>query len=212
MEVTHIPLKFLFDANCYLIQTETGYILIDTGIKNRRKQLEDAITDAGCKPGDLKLIIITHGHVDHVAANAEIQRATGGKLLIHEADRELIERPHAFWSAMVGGVEPSRPDGTLAEGDELHVGDLTVRVLHTPGHTPGGVCLAVENLLLTGDTLFAGSIGRTDLPGGDMARLMQSIRAQLWNLPAATVVAPGHGPLSTIGAEKRQNPFLRELS
>ncbi len=196
-------------ANCYLLgcdHTRAG-LVIDPG--GEAPRILHAIDRLGLQ---IEYICDSHGHVDHVAANAEIQRATGGKLLIHEADRELIERPHAFWSAMVGGVEPSRPDGTLAEGDELHVGDLTVRVLHTPGHTPGGVCLAVENLLLTGDTLFAGSVGRTDLPGGSMPILRRSLRRIVAEFGEDTRLLPGHGPESTLGDEALTNPFLLELS
>ncbi len=195
-------------ANCYLIgcgRTREG-LVIDPG--GDAPRIIDAIGRLGI---EVSLILDTHGHVDHVAANAAVQRATGAKLLIHEADRELIERPHPFWSAMVGGIEPSEPDGTLAEGDELQVGDLIVRVLHTPGHTPGCVCFALDDLLLTGDTLFAGSVGRTDLPGGSMPTLRQSLRRIRDDCDPATRVLPGHGPASTMGEEARGNPFLLEL-
>ena len=195
-------------ANCYLIGCERtqGGLVVDPG--GEAPRILDAIERLGL---DVACICDTHGHVDHVAANAAVQRATGARLLIHEADRELIERPHPFWSAMVGGIEPSQPDGTLADGDELHVGDLTVRVVHTPGHTPGCVCLAIEDLLLTGDTLFAGSVGRTDLPGGSMPTLQESLRRIVAEFGEETRLLPGHGPESTLGDERRTNPFLLDL-
>ena len=158
-------------------------------------------------------IVNTHAHLDHVAANAEVRRATGARLLMHADDLPLYDAlsEQAAW---LGGLvpEPERApvDATLAHGDLLHVGDLTARVLHTPGHTPGSICLffdGPEPLLLAGDTLFAGGIGRTDLPGGDTRALMQSL-SKLLVLDDRTRVVPGHGPDTTIAAERRDNPFL----
>ncbi|MGD9495756.1 MAG: MBL fold metallo-hydrolase [Armatimonadota bacterium] len=195
-------------ANCYLVgcsHSREG-IVVDPGADAAR--IIAAIERLGLQ---VRYVLNTHGHVDHVAANAALRRATGARLLIHEADRELIERPHPFWAAMVGGVEPSEPDGTIDEGDELAVGQLAVRVLHTPGHTPGCVCFALEDLLLTGDTLFAGSVGRTDLPGGSAAQLRRSLLRLREQFAASTCLLPGHGPRSTMGAEASSNPFLLEL-
>ena len=195
-------------ANCYVIgcPRTRNAVVIDPG--GDAPQILEVIGRH-----ELKVVYLcnTHGHVDHVAANAALQRATGASLLIHAADRQMIEQPHPFWAAMVGGVEPSHADGTLNEGDELVVGDLSIRVLHTPGHSPGSVCFALDNLLLSGDTLFAGSIGRTDLPGGSMSTLQASLRRLIAEFDANTRVLPGHGPVSTIGEEMRTNPFLREL-
>lgn len=195
-------------ANCILIgceRTRAGMV-VDPGGEPER--ILDAIERLGLQ---IAYVCNTHGHVDHVAANAAIQQATGAKLLIHEADRGSIESPHPFWSSMVGGIEASTPDGTYADGDQLQIGDLTIRVVHTPGHTPGGVCLAVEDLLVTGDTLFAGSVGRTDFPGGSTATLQDSLRRLVAEFPDETRILPGHGPETTMGAEKRSNPFLLEL-
>lgn len=195
-------------ANCYFIgceRTREG-LVVDPGGDPER--ILAAIERLGLQ---IASILNTHGHVDHIAADAAVKRATGARVLVHAEDRELVERPHPFWASMVGGVEPCEVDDTLAEGDELQVGDLTVRVLHTPGHTPGGVCLSVDEALLTGDTLFAGSIGRTDLPGGSMPVLEESLRRLMAEVPPETRILPGHGPTSTMAEEMRTNPFLRAL-
>ena len=195
-------------ANCHLIGCErTGLaMVVDPG--GDTPLILDAIARLGL---DVTHILNTHGHVDHVAANAEIKEATGARLLVHQADREMVAQPHPFWASMVGGVQGYEPDGTLAEGDELHIGDLTVSILHTPGHTPGCVCMAVNSMLVTGDTLFAGSIGRTDLPGGSMSTLQNSLRRLVAEVPPETRLLPGHGPSSTMRHELRANPFLLEL-
>lgn len=163
-------------------------------------------------------IVNTHAHIDHVIANAAVQRATGARLLMH-ADERLIYAALPEQAAWLGGLvpapEPAAIDGTLAHGDLLQVGSLAARVLHTPGHTPGSICLFFDGpdpLLLAGDTLFAGGVGRTDLPGGDTRALMQSIARHLLPLPDRTRVIPGHGWETTIGAERRTNPFLVGLS
>jgi glyoxylase-like metal-dependent hydrolase (beta-lactamase superfamily II) len=163
-------------------------------------------------------IVNTHAHVDHVAANAEVKRATGARLLLHADDWPLYEampQQVAWLAGLLPEPEPVRIDAPLAHGDVLHVGRLTARVLHTPGHSPGGICLffaGPEPLLLSGDTLFASGIGRTDLPGGDTEALMRSIATHLLALDDRTRVIPGHGWETTIGAERRDNPFLIELT
>lgn len=195
-------------ANCYLLgcsRTGIGAVVDPGGDPDR---ILAALARLGLQ---VKCILNTHGHVDHMAADAAIKRATGAPVLVHEADREQVERPHPFWASMVGGVEGCEVEGTPAEGDELGVGDLTVRVLHTPGHTPGSVCLAVEDALLTGDTLFAGGIGRTDLPGGSMPTLEASLRRLMAEIAPGTRLFPGHGPSSTMAQEARANPFLQGL-
>ncbi len=157
---------------------------------------------------ELKLVINTHGHFDHVGANRFLVEATGAELCLHSADRALLLRA-ADHAARYGlrTVDSPEPRRLLADGDRLQVGELTLEVLHTPGHTPGGVCLYTPGHLFSGDTLFAGSVGRTDLPGGDMATLIAGIRNRLWSLPEETQVHPGHGPDTTLGREKTGNPY-----
>ena len=158
----------------------------------------------------VKAVVNTHGHVDHVVGVAALQARYDVPFMVHAADRELVSQAKAYASyfGLRHSGEPRFGDD-LQDGQELPLGESTVRVIATPGHTPGGVCLLFGEDLLSGDTLFAQSVGRTDLEGGDSATLMRSIRENLLTLPDATRVHPGHGPRTTIGAERRHNPFLR---
>ncbi len=151
---------------------------------------------------EIVLIVNTHGHWDHVADNAPLVEATGAPIAIHTADAARLTRPAGELGSLPWDIPPSHADRLLTEGDTVQVGAITFTVLHTPGHTPGGTCLysAAWSLLISGDTLFAGSYGRYDLPGGDPAALRDSL-ARLAELPAATQVCPGHGGTTTIGAE-----------
>lgn len=160
----------------------------------------------------LVYIVNTHGHTDHIWNNHFFKgKAPGVPLLIHKEDRPLLD--NLVQSARRWGVEatPSPPpDDYLAEGMKLEVGNLTLRVLHTPGHTPGSSSLYLEGVVITGDTLFRNSVGRFDSPGGSLEALLGSIRTKLLVLPGETVVCPGHGPTSDIGEEMENNPFLQE--
>lgn len=161
---------------------------------------------------DLALVWIlnTHGHYDHIVQNAHFKRATGAPLVIHAADVPLLAsmRQQAAWMGMEHGEDSPPPDRLIAEGDVIAIGESALRVLDTPGHSPGSVTFVWEGFAIVGDVLFAGSVGRTDLPGGDGPVLLESIRSRLLTLPDTTRVLPGHGPPTTIGAERRSNPFL----
>ncbi len=159
----------------------------------------------------VRQIIVTHAHIDHIAGAAELKRITGAPVLYNHADLPQVGMmaAQAAWLGMpVPTVQP--PDHSPADTEAVAVHGIEATVLYTPGHTEGSLCLHLpaENLLLAGDTLFAGSIGRTDLPGGNFSKLLGSIRERLLPLPDTTEVIPGHGPLTTIGEERRSNPFL----
>ncbi len=157
-------------------------------------------------------IIATHGHPDHVCGNRELKEATGAEIIMHSADAEFFGRDEVSSYFSMLGLEASPPaDRTVEDGDIIRVGNEELRVIHTPGHTPGGMCLLNGHHLITGDTLFVGGLGRTDFPGGSHRELLDAIHEKLLILPEDTVVWPGHaygGSRSTIGEEKRGNPFL----
>jgi len=157
----------------------------------------------------VKYVLNTHGHFDHVGGNREVLAATGAKLLIHEGDLHFLSRA-ADTAAMYGAKAENspRPDGFLDEAQPVSFGRKTLKVLHTPGHTPGGCCFYLEGTVITGDTLFAASVGRTDFPGSSHEALMEGIRSRLMPLPDETAVYPGHGPSTTIGRERRTNPYI----
>ncbi len=194
------------ETNAYLVVDERSRqaLLIDPGLES------EGIYDVICAEGlTLSSIVNTHGHFDHVCGNAFFRAKTGAPVLIHREDAVIMQR--AAEQARAFGFQvapPPPPDRLLDEGDEVVMGGTRMRILHTPGHTPGGICLYGEGVVLVGDALFAGSIGRTDLPGGSHEVLLASIRTKLLSLPDDTVVYPGHGPPTTIGAERTHNPFL----
>jgi hydroxyacylglutathione hydrolase len=198
----------LLQANCYLVGCQETHkaAVIDPGGDAR------IILAAAERQGlSIAYVLNTHGHFDHVDANAAIVAATGAPLAIHPLDRPLLE---AEGGAAIFGLQgnPSpEPDRELQDGDEIEVGTLRFQVLHTPGHTPGHVCFyeADEGVLFDGDVLFRRGVGRADLPGGNWNQLMNSIRQVLFALPDETVVYSGHGTPTTIGEEKRLNPWLR---
>lgn len=193
-------------VNCYLLGCEaTGLAaVIDPG-----GDVGQILTLLEKHQLQLQMVINTHGHFDHIGGNKQLIEATGAELLLHEADSPLLSRAAEHASAFGLRAEQSpAPQRLLTGGERLQLGELLIDVIHTPGHSPGGICLHVEDQLIVGDTLFAGSIGRTDLPGGDHQLLIDSIRDKLLGLPDATVAHPGHGPATSIGQEKRYNPFL----
>lgn len=194
-------------ANCFIIGCDATRIgaVIDPGDDADRILAEVA-------KADLKIdhIINTHGHFDHVGGNRRLKEATGAELMIHAQDAPLLAQLDRMAGAFGLKADNSpAPDRLLADGDQIAMGELRLTVLHTPGHTPGGISLHVDSCVFVGDTLFQGSIGRTDFPGGDFDTLLSSIRTQLFALDDATTVYTGHGPATTIGTEKRTNPFAR---
>ena len=161
----------------------------------------------------IKYIVNTHCHIDHTMGNAEMVRRTGAKVIIHEADAAgLLDTPSNILD-MFGAKVPPPADILVSDGDLIQVGNVALKVIHTPGHTPGGMCLFLDGMVFTGDTLFVGSVGRTDFPGGSYAELEQSVRNKLYTLPGDTVVFPGHNygmyPTSTIQQERRSNSIIR---
>lgn len=193
-------------SNCYIIgcdQTKEAAV-VDPGAEGRR--ILDRLGRLGLK---CTKIILTHGHVDHIGALREVLEATGAEVLIHELDGDMFTSPSKNLSMFMGALLKFKgADRLLKDGDNIQVGTVNLEVIHTPGHTPGGICLKVGDDLLTGDTLFAGSIGRSDFPGGNHNQLINSIKTKLLGFPGKTRVFPGHGPASTIDEEKRFNPFL----
>ena len=182
----------MYGTNCYVVGSEITKdgVIIDPGAEARA--IMQTVKETRL---NIKLIAITHGHTDHTGALEQLKRATGAPVAVHIADADSLP-----------GMGPN--DRFLKGGENLTVGDLRFSVIHTPGHSPGGICFYGQDTLFCGDTLFNFSIGRTDL-GGDYNQLMNSIFNKLMVLPDNTVVCPGHGPETTIGAERQLNPFLR---
>jgi glyoxylase-like metal-dependent hydrolase (beta-lactamase superfamily II) len=196
-------------ANCFVLGCEKTReaAVIDPGDEDERILM--ALADEKLT---LKYIINTHGHFDHVAANKAMKDATGAKILIHEEDAPMLSHLSSMAVSFGLSAEDSPPpDKMINEGDIIKFGEISLKVIHTPGHSRGGVSLFCEEekLLFPGDTLFAGSIGRTDLPGGDYGTLIRNVREKLLPLGDNVRVFPGHGPETTIGTEKKFNPFFQ---
>lgn len=200
-----------FQANCYCVRTDA-------------KQKKCLVIDPGQNPEDLvrflesekltpEMIVLTHGHVDHIAGVETVrQRWPKVKVAIHEADANMLPDPAANLSMLAGTMVQARPaEMELGEEPFLNAVGLRFQIIHTPGHTPGGICLysAKDEILFSGDTLFAGSVGRTDFPGGSYEQLISGIHQSLLILPEQTTVYPGHGPATTLRNEKKHNPFIK---
>lgn len=199
-----------FNNYCYLIGDEQAKegLFIDPSDDH-----DMLLKEAASYGLTIKYIVNTHHHIDHAMGNKEMVRRTGAKLIIHELDApELLNTPPEMLAMF--GAEPSPPaDILVKDGEKIQVGNAVLQVIHTPGHSPGGMCLYADGVLFTGDTLFVGSIGRTDFPGCSYPALERSIRTKLYILPGNTVVFPGHNygmqPTSTIEHERRTNAFVR---
>jgi hydroxyacylglutathione hydrolase len=199
-----------FEIFCYVLGDEKAGIgiVIDPG--GPAGPILNRASGKGIK--QITHIVNTHSHVDHVSGNKEAQEATSAAIAIHELDAADLTHPNLGMLAMFG-AEPSPPPSILLkDNDIIAFGNESIKVIHTPGHTLGGICLYFDGHVITGDTLFVGGIGRTDLPGGSYETLRQSIKERLFTLPEETIVLPGHNygvtPTSTIGREKRENVFV----
>lgn len=197
-------------CNCSIIGDETSHeaMVIDPG--DDVTYILSLVTKHGLS---VKQIVVTHAHIDHVGGAMKLKKQTGAPILLNQNDYMLLKMldTQAAWLGMVP-PEKVHIDQPMTDGETVVVGSLSANVIHTPGHTEGSVCLyfPASQKLIAGDTLFAGSIGRTDLPGGSFEKIISSLKERVLTLPDATVVIPGHGPVTTIGEERESNPFLQE--
>ncbi len=194
------------ETNCYLFYCpETRECaIIDPGAEADR--IFSQIVQLNLKP---VIILNTHGHVDHTGANFEMKEKYRVPIALHQDDLPLLEESLQLEIGLMLGARPTpQPDRLLSDGDEIRIGQTSLKVIHTPGHSPGSVCFQAPGILFSGDTLFCGGVGRTDLPGGSWKELVNSLRSRVLTYPDETVVLPGHGPRTTIGEEKENNPFI----
>lgn len=194
-----------FMENCFVVKDEGEALVIDPG--EATPEVMEAIADS-----TVRTLVNTHGHIDHVGGNAQVVEATGAELICHRDAAPMLE--HVAEQGSMFGIQVAQsppPARFLEEGDTVEVGSVKLSVVYVPGHAPGHIALVGEGFIIGGDVLFAGSIGRTDLPGGDFELLMRSIRDNFLTLPDDTIVYCGHGPSTTIGTERKTNPFLASI-
>jgi glyoxylase-like metal-dependent hydrolase (beta-lactamase superfamily II) len=205
--VDQLPLGPL-GTNCYVVRADRGAsdaVVVDPSGSETELRLRLASMGTRCTA-----ILVTHGHFDHILGLADLADGTGAPVHAPEAERVALEQPARFTPAGVS-MRPCTPDVLLRGGETLELAGMRLDVLSVPGHSPGHLAYAVDGGLMSGDVLFAGSVGRTDLPGGDWQTLLDSIRTLIDTYPDDTVVFPGHGPTTTLGRELAQNPFLADL-
>jgi hydroxyacylglutathione hydrolase len=189
----------LFGSNCYIVGNKGEAAVIDPGCDPN-----EIIRVAEANNLSIKYIIITHGHIDHLVSVEEVRKKTGAKVLIHKNDADKLTDPSLNDALGMGlGITGQKADRLLQDGDRLSVGGIDFEIIHTPGHSAGGICIKAEDKVFTGDTLFKMGIGRTDFIDGDLETLINAIKTKLFTLGDSTVVYPGHGGSTTIGAEKR---------
>ncbi|MEG6585596.1 MBL fold metallo-hydrolase [Dendrosporobacter sp. 1207_IL3150] len=205
MKITKFEVGHL-GTNCYIV---TCLETKNTAIIDPGGNAEEIIAYLNGEQLKVICIVNTHGHADHIAANNKLKEATGADVMIHQDDAEMLTSSNRNLSAYIGSSLVLKPaDRILKDGDLINVGKIELKVIHTPGHTLGGICLYTDGVLFSGDTLFAESVGRTDFPGGSMGKLISSIKNKLLVLPDETKVLPGHGPETSIGWERSNNPFI----
>jgi hydroxyacylglutathione hydrolase len=196
----------VYQANCYIIGDEVSKIgaVVDPGGD------PEGILDV-CKRHQLtiKYIILTHGHLDHAAGAADIKKAANAKIYMNKKDEYLIKGKGAEITPILRNTKTFDVDEYISEGDLIAIGNIKVRVVETPGHSPGGISLLMDGIALTGDALFKGSVGRCDFEFGSMESLIKAVKEKILTLPDDTKVYPGHGPSTTVGAEKKFNPYLK---
>lgn len=197
----------VFQANCYIVGDENTRLgaIIDPG-----GDPEGILNQCGHMGLDVKYIILTHGHGDHIGGAYEIKGVTGAKILMNKKDEYLLKGGNKALMPILRNIKLFEIDEYIEDGDSIELGELKLSIIETPGHTPGGVAIMINDVLITGDTLFKGSIGRTDFEFGSFEEIISSIKAKLLIFEDDTKVFPGHGDSTTIGYEKKYNPFIYE--